>query len=306
MLGPLLIGLLSQAFGVTVGFVVCGVLGLLVLMMITRHPLARVRPHQRACLRTGAERWREQMPRACFAVVSCGRSSPWSSPGRCSPSGGDLSTPSSRSPISLMRRFCCCSNSRQRFSIGRWNGRRPTGRTGWARHSSMASRSVSVRRSSRSWSGCRRPSGWPGFPHPPRLAAALVGLFLLPRVLPPVVTYLPASLLAWRFGLSDTKLALVLFDTALALPLVILVLHSAAREIPGEILEAARLDGTGSLGLLWRFILPLPAGGPGRGFLCFALSWNEFLFAFTNHGNGPSCWRWWRSWRIAMASPSST
>jgi MFS family permease len=42
MLGPLLIGLLSQAFGVTVGFVVCGVLGLLVLVMITRHPLARV------------------------------------------------------------------------------------------------------------------------------------------------------------------------------------------------------------------------------------------------------------------------
>ena len=36
MLGPLLIGLLSQAFGVTVGFVVCGVLGLLVLVMITR------------------------------------------------------------------------------------------------------------------------------------------------------------------------------------------------------------------------------------------------------------------------------
>jgi MFS transporter, ACDE family, multidrug resistance protein len=42
MLGPLLIGLLSQAFGVTVGFVICGVLGLLVLVMITRHPLARV------------------------------------------------------------------------------------------------------------------------------------------------------------------------------------------------------------------------------------------------------------------------
>ena len=123
------------------------------------------------------------------------------------------------------------------------------------------------------------------FPHPPRLAAALVGLFLLPRVLPPVVTYLPASLLAWRFGLSDTKLALVLFDTALALPLAILVLHSAAREIPGEILEAARLDGMGSLGLLWRFILPLLRPAVlAVGFLCFALSWNEFLFACTNHG----------------------
>ena len=42
MLGPLLIGLLSQAFGLTVGFVICGALGLLVLVVITRHPLSRM------------------------------------------------------------------------------------------------------------------------------------------------------------------------------------------------------------------------------------------------------------------------
>jgi MFS family permease len=42
MLGPLLIGLLSQAFGLTVGFVACGALGLLVLVVITRHPLSRM------------------------------------------------------------------------------------------------------------------------------------------------------------------------------------------------------------------------------------------------------------------------
>jgi MFS family permease len=42
MLGPLLIGLLSQAFGLTVGFVVCGVAGLLVLIVLVRHPLAQL------------------------------------------------------------------------------------------------------------------------------------------------------------------------------------------------------------------------------------------------------------------------
>jgi MFS transporter, ACDE family, multidrug resistance protein len=42
MLGPLLIGLLAQAFGLTVGFVFCGVVGLLVLVVITRHPLAHM------------------------------------------------------------------------------------------------------------------------------------------------------------------------------------------------------------------------------------------------------------------------
>lgn len=117
------------------------------------------------------------------------------------------------------------------------------------------------------------------------LVASLVGLFLLPRVLPPIVTYLPASLLASRFGLADTQVALVLFDATLSLPLAIPVLHSAVRELPEEILEAARLDGTGPLGLLWHFVLPLirPAV-VAVGFLTFVLSWNEFLFALTNHG----------------------
>jgi MFS family permease len=42
MLGPLLIGLLSQALGLTVGFVVCGVLGLLALGVITPRPVVGV------------------------------------------------------------------------------------------------------------------------------------------------------------------------------------------------------------------------------------------------------------------------
>lgn len=38
MAGPLLIGLLSQAFGLTVGFVTCGIVGLLSLLLISRRP----------------------------------------------------------------------------------------------------------------------------------------------------------------------------------------------------------------------------------------------------------------------------
>jgi MFS family permease len=41
MLGPLLIGLVAQAFGLTVGFVACGVLGLLSVGLIARRQVAR-------------------------------------------------------------------------------------------------------------------------------------------------------------------------------------------------------------------------------------------------------------------------
>lgn len=42
MIGPLLIGLLSQALGLTAGFVICGVLGLLALVFIVRRPVVRM------------------------------------------------------------------------------------------------------------------------------------------------------------------------------------------------------------------------------------------------------------------------
>ena len=38
MLGPLLVGVLSQAFGLAFGFVACGVLGLVALAMVTIRP----------------------------------------------------------------------------------------------------------------------------------------------------------------------------------------------------------------------------------------------------------------------------
>lgn len=48
MIGPLLIGLLSQALGLTAGFVICGVLGLLALVFIVRRPVARITEHKPA------------------------------------------------------------------------------------------------------------------------------------------------------------------------------------------------------------------------------------------------------------------
>lgn len=123
------------------------------------------------------------------------------------------------------------------------------------------------------------------FPLPRVMTAALITLFLLPRMVPPVVLALPLSLLARRAGIADTRLALVLFNATLSLPVAILVLQSALRELPPEILESARLEGASTRELLWRFILPLTAPSIlAVGFLCVVFTWNEFLFALANHG----------------------
>lgn len=111
----------------------------------------------------------------------------------------------------------------------------------------------------------------------------LVILFLLPRLLPPVVIALPFAALMDRLGLTDTILALIIAHTTLALPLAILILYSTIAELPTDLLDAAQVDGCGLFEVLRRIIIPLLLPALlATGALCFAQSWNEFLYALMN------------------------
>ncbi len=111
----------------------------------------------------------------------------------------------------------------------------------------------------------------------------LVTLILLPRVLTPIIWALPFSLLMVRFHLQDTRLALIFAHTTLTLPLAVLILHSAMKDIPMELLDAARVDGANWLTALGRIVAPLLAPAAlATGALCIVQSWNEFLFALMN------------------------
>lgn len=116
-----------------------------------------------------------------------------------------------------------------------------------------------------------------------RLIWPLVILFLLPKIFPPVVTVFSFSTIMRWLGLADTLTALVIAHTTLALPLTILILFSAILEIPTELLDAARINGCGWFDGLRLIVTPLLK--PiilTTGILCFALSWNEFIFALMN------------------------
>jgi multiple sugar transport system permease protein len=111
----------------------------------------------------------------------------------------------------------------------------------------------------------------------------LVGLLLLPRIAPVVVLLTPLVLLSTALQVSDTLLGLVAVHTCLALPVAVLVIDSAVREIPADIIHAAVLDGASTLEVLRRMVIPLTAPVLGAvGILSFALSWNEFMLAVTN------------------------
>jgi sorbitol/mannitol transport system permease protein len=64
------------------------------------------------------------------------------------------------------------------------------------------------------------------------------------------------------------------------LPLGIWMLRSFMQEIPGEILEAAAVDGASSWRVGWSIVLPLMRPGiASTALLCAVFSWNEYFYA---------------------------
>lgn len=104
--------------------------------------------------------------------------------------------------------------------------------------------------------------------------------FLSTRMLPAAAAIAPIYLLAQALNLLDTTWLLILLDSVANLPIAVWMLRSFLIEIPGEVLEAAKMDGAGFMRTLRSVILPML--GPGIGacaLICFIFVWNEFFFA---------------------------
>ncbi|PXW99213.1 sorbitol ABC transporter membrane protein /mannitol ABC transporter membrane protein [Sphaerotilus hippei] len=100
------------------------------------------------------------------------------------------------------------------------------------------------------------------------------------KMMPAVGALVPIYVLAQTTGLLDSLSALTIVFTLSNLPIMVWMLYSHFKDIPPDILEAARMDGA----TLWqeaRFVLlPLGMGGlASTGLLCLVLSWNEAFWS---------------------------
>ena len=80
-------------------------------------------------------------------------------------------------------------------------------------------------------------------------------------------------------------LSLWLAHTAFALPLAVFLLHNFISEVPGELIEAARVDGAGHVTIFRRIMLPLLV--PAIASLVifqFLWVWNDLLIGLTFAG----------------------
>ena len=114
----------------------------------------------------------------------------------------------------------------------------------------------------------------------------LFTLFTMGLMFPFAVAALPLFLLLRSLGLLDNPLGVILPQAAFGLPMTIIILRGFFRQIPGELEEAATLDGCGPFGFFLRILLPMARPALGTvSVLAVVASWNNFflpLLVFTD------------------------
>lgn len=96
------------------------------------------------------------------------------------------------------------------------------------------------------------------------------------KMLPAVGVLYPIYLIFIRLGLLDTRAGLVVILMLINLPIIIWMLYTYFKEIPGEILEAARMDGAGLRQEVTFILLPMAVPGiASTALLNLILAWNE-------------------------------
>jgi len=113
-----------------------------------------------------------------------------------------------------------------------------------------------------------------------RFGTIIMYAVFLGLTIPIYITIVPVFIMMRSAGTTDSLLGLVGPYLAFGIPFEVLVLQSFFRQLPDEIIEAARIDGASPWRTFLTIVLPLSAPALVTVFILDAVAtWNEFLFA---------------------------
>lgn len=112
-----------------------------------------------------------------------------------------------------------------------------------------------------------------------RLMSVIETVFVSGLMMPVFLMIVPIFYLLDSFGLISSRLGLVMVYAAVSIPFSVFVLTTFFRQLPGELEEAARLDGAGPIRMFWSVMAPLvrPAVATVIVFR-FVPIWNDFFY----------------------------
>lgn len=104
--------------------------------------------------------------------------------------------------------------------------------------------------------------------------------FISTKMLPVVAVIMPIYVIAGQLKVLDNIWTLVVLYTAMNLPIAVWMMRSFFQEVPGEVLEAAAMDGAGLIKTLRTILIPMVTPGlAATALICVIFAWNEFFFA---------------------------
>jgi len=117
-------------------------------------------------------------------------------------------------------------------------------------------------------------------------AGALFVLVFALQIVPLQMALVPLlQIFSGVLGISGTFPAVWIAHTIFGLPLCIFLLHNFISEIPGEVIEAARVDGANHTQIFFRVIIPLSLPALASiGIFQFLWVWNDLLVALVFSG----------------------
>ena len=120
------------------------------------------------------------------------------------------------------------------------------------------------------------PAAWSMAFVPSRRTKDILLWMLSTKMLPAVGVLYPIYLMFIELGLLDTRFGLVVVLMLINLPIIVWMLYTYFKEIPGEILEAARMDGATLKEEILYVLTPMAIPGIASTVLLnIILAWNE-------------------------------
>jgi sorbitol/mannitol transport system permease protein len=126
------------------------------------------------------------------------------------------------------------------------------------------------------------PAAWSMAFVPGRRTKDLLMWMLSTKMMPAVGVLIPMYLIFQRTGLFDTRTGLILALMLMNLPIIVWMLYTYFKEIPSEILEAARMDGASLTNEILYVLTPMAVPGIASTMLLnIILAWNEAFWTIT-------------------------
>jgi multiple sugar transport system permease protein len=121
----------------------------------------------------------------------------------------------------------------------------------------------------------------------PRGGGLLSFVLLMAQMIPGIIMAMGFYVIYLRLGVLNSATGLVLADSTIAVPFGVLIFTAFMSGIPGELLNAARIDGAGTFRTFWSVVLPVSRNAVVTvSLFAFLWAWSDFVFATTLDGGG--------------------